>query len=227
MKGRNRFFLWAFLLPFGTTLSHPPAVAAQDEDLRFQALDIRGKVMVYRDETDETVRLHKGQKVDDGDRLTTESGSEAVLRLKGRVYLHLAPHTQVRITRLRVGDRGLQVRLNLLKGRLLCQADQTPTWALEVSCAKLVCRGHGTLFEVSRQKNDVQMVCFQGNVVGSSPKGHAEMAKARQVVRFSSGRFQYRRYLRIREEGDLQEWKDHLRALQHPLHPSSRATAGR
>jgi hypothetical protein len=210
--------LWGAALFF---LLIPAAqIRAQEEELLFQAVDLKGFVQAYRDETEETRRLHLKGTLDDGDRVTTQEG-DAVLRMPGRAYLYLAPHTQVHITRLRMGERGPQIRLNLLKGRMVCQLDEIPQWAFEVSAGSLICRAHGTLFEVSRKKEDVQVVCFEGNVVASS-LGHSQMAKANQVVRFGAGKFRYRRYLRIGEETELSDWHSRLKGIQEaktPVHP--------
>ena len=81
---------------------------ADDSDPRLRVLDCVGQVTAFRDETDETTRLRIDQHVDDGDSITTGPKSEVVLRLKNRVYLHLAQNSRLSISRLRFDEtRGL------------------------------------------------------------------------------------------------------------------------
>jgi hypothetical protein len=209
-------FLTVSLFCFGVISQ----VTAQEEDLVLRAVDLHGHVMVYRDEDDSTTRLHQGQKCDDGDQITTSSKTEVVLRLKGRAYIDLFPYSKISITRLRLGDKGVQLRLNLVKGRVLCQLGPHPPASCEVSTDTVVSRAHGTLFEVYRKKDDMEVVSYEGAVVTNS-RGHVEMAKPRQVMHFTQGRFRYKHYLKMAEESRLEEWKNHLADIQKkpPSHP--------
>ncbi|HEY5038565.1 MAG TPA: FecR family protein [bacterium] len=204
----------------GTIFALTTGAYAQEEDLVLRAVDLRGHVMIYRDEDDSTVRLHQGQKADDGDQITTSSKSEVVLRLKGRAYIDLFPNSKISITRLRLGEKGVQIRLNLVKGRVLCQLGPKPPASCEVSTDTIVSRAHGTLFEVYRKKEEMEVVSYEGAVVTNS-KGHVEMAKPRQVMHFTQGRFRYKHYLKLAEESRLEEWKNHLADIHKkvPNHP--------
>jgi len=192
---------------------------AQEEDLFFKAVDLRGHVMIYRDQDDTTVRFHQGQKADDGDQITTSSKSEVILRLKGRVYLDLFPNSKLTISRLRMGDKGVQLRLNLVKGRVLCQLGPNKPSSCEVSTDKVLSRAHGTLFEVYRKKDDLDVTAYEGAMVTNS-QGHVEMAKPRQVIHFNQGRFRYKHYLKLEQESRLEEWKKRLADLQPKASPS-------
>jgi hypothetical protein len=192
----------------------PPSSRAQEEDTRFLAMDVKGKVMIYRNQQDETGRFHTGQKCDDGDSIQTSSKSEVVLQMKNRGYVYLAPNTKVHISKLRRGDKGLQVRINLVKGRMLCQFEKAPTLPFEMPAGKLLCRAHSNLFEFIRKKEAVQVVCFDGSIVASAG-GKVVMVKSGQLVKFDNGRFRYRiASLRSDVEGHLQAWKDRLKELQ-------------
>ena len=195
-------------------LISPLTVQAQEEDLHYQVVGVRGKPMVYRDENDETTRLRKGQTVDDGDRITTDSHSEVVLRLKGRAYVQIPPGSKIKITRLRVGDnKRLQSRINLISGRVLTQIDPGPPVSFEVTIGKFLCRAHGTLFDVSRKKEEVKVTAFEGSVVATS-QGVVEMAKARQIMKYDHGRFRYKHYLKTEDEGRLEDWKGLLAEIR-------------
>jgi hypothetical protein len=185
-------------------------LGAQEEDLRFQAVEMRGKASIYRDEDDATSRFHKSQKADDGDQVSTGPDSEAVLYLKNRCYLYLSPNTKITISRLRLGDKGVQVHLNLARGRVLGQIGPKPPASFEVTAGSLLCRVHGTLFEMIRKKDEVQATSFEGAVVLNS-HGHVELAKSRQVVKFDGGRFRFRiSHLPMEQEGHLEEWQNLL-----------------
>jgi ferric-dicitrate binding protein FerR (iron transport regulator) len=192
----------------------PPYSRAQEDDTRFQAVDVKGKVLIYRDQQDETGHLRTGQKCDDGDSIQTSSKSDAVLQLKNRGYVYLAPNTKVHISKLRRGDKGLQIRINLAKGRMLCQFEKALTPPFEMPAGKLLCRAHSNLFEFIRKKEMVQAVCFEGSIVASAG-GKVVMVKSGQLVKFDNGRFRYRiSSLRSDVEGHLQAWKDRLKELQ-------------
>jgi ferric-dicitrate binding protein FerR (iron transport regulator) len=190
-----------------------PALA-QEDDTRFLAVEVKGKVMIYRNQQDETGRFRTGQKCDDGDSIQTSSKSEVVLQLKNHGYVYLAPNTKVHISKLRRGDKGLQIRINLVKGRMLCQFEKAQTPPFEMSAGKLLCRAHGNLFEFIRKKEVVQVICFEGSIVASA-RGRVEMIKGQQLVKFDNGKFRYRiASLRSDVEGHLQAWKDRLKELQ-------------
>ena len=209
---RNAYRLnrsWAFFATFLFLITVHP-LRAQEEDLRFQALELQGKVSIYRDEDDATSRFHKSQKADDGDQISTGPDSEAVLYLKNRCYLYLSPNTKITISRLRLGDKGVQVHLNLAWGRILGQIGPKPPASFEVTAGSLLCRVHGTLFEITRKKDEVQATSFEGAVVLNS-HGHVELAKSRQVVKFDGGRFRFRiSHLPMEQEGHLEEWQNLL-----------------
>ncbi len=203
---------------FILSLAFPLAALAQDEDLHYQVVGVRGKPMVYRDQTDETTRLHRGQSVDDGDKITTDRQSEVVLRLKGRAYVQIAPNSKIHITRLRINEnKRLQSRINLISGRVLTQIDPGPPVSFEVTTGKLLARAHGTLFDVTRKKEEVKVTAFEGSVVATS-QGVVEMAKARQIMKYDHGRFRYKHYLKTEDEGRLDDWKGLLAEI-HEKHP--------
>lgn len=211
MKNHTHWLASTLGLILLAVLSGSPALAAEDEDLHYQVVDVKGKATVYRDETDETSRLHKGQSVDDGDKITTDSQSKVVLRLKTRAYVFIAPHTQVKITRLNSGDgRRLQSRFNLISGRILTQISPGPPASFEVSMGKLLCRAHGTVFDVARKKEEVKITAFEGGSVVATAHGAVEMAKPRQILKYDNARFRYKHYLKTEDEGRLEDWKDIL-----------------
>lgn len=205
----SSFLIMAAFLSF-----YPMPVSAQEEDARFLAVDIKGKAMVYRDQMDETTRFRTGQTCDDGDKIATGPKSDVVLRLKNRAYIYISSNTKVIVSKLRTGDKGLQVRLNLIKGRILCQLDKALKPPFEITAGKLLARAHSILFEASRKKDNLQIVCFEGVIVASSG-GHVDMVKSQQLVKFETGRFRYRvASLRADQETHLQEWKDRLKDIQ-------------
>jgi ferric-dicitrate binding protein FerR (iron transport regulator) len=195
----------AFLLVLGLM---PGSSRGQEEELRFRAVEAKGMVTSYHDENDETSRLYQSQTVDDGDKVTTGPDSDAILRLEGKAYLYLAPRTKIRFTRLRMGDKGLQCEINLVTGRMLCQLDQTPTWAFVVSAGGVMCRAHGTLFEFLRKEEALKIVSYEGAVVADF-HGQTKMAQANEVIQLDHGKFRYRNHhLKMDEQGDLQDWQD-------------------
>src|SRR6185369_17768040 len=110
---RFKYSLFTLAL-LGCVFLIPPFTQAtllsEDEDARFQVMDSKGKVKVYRDETESTTRLHQGQYVDDGDKIVTGPKSEVYLRLGGQGVVFLGPNTKLNITRLHWFDsKGLQV----------------------------------------------------------------------------------------------------------------------
>ena len=194
------------------------AASSDEEDLRYKVVDTNGKVTAYRDETDETTRLRIGEFVDEGDTITTGPKSEAVLRLKGRAYAHLAPNTKVHISRLKhIESKSLESRLNLLTGKLVSQLDRTPTFVFEVSVDGVLCRTHGTLFEVTKQNDRDRVLCHEGSVV-ANVHGHVVMAKKGWVVEFVKGIFKSKYHFSVGDEADMEEWQQHLHDIRthHP-----------
>ncbi len=156
----------------------------------------------------------KARRSIDGDKVVTGPDSDAVLRLKGRAYVYLAPRTKIRVTRLRAGDKGLQCEINLVTGRIFCQLDQTPTWSFGVSAGSVLCRAHGTLFEFSRQEEALKIVSYEGSVVANF-HGQTKMAKANEVIQLDHGKFRYRNHhLKLDEQGHLRAWQDLLSKLE-------------
>ncbi len=195
---------------------------AQEGDLQYQVVDVRGRADIYRDETDETSRLHKGQKVNDEDSITTETKSEVVLRLKGKAYLHISQNTKVHITRLQWSEgKGVQCKIHLNKGRVLIQMDKAANPSFEVLAGKILCRGHGKIFEVYKKKDEVRVTAFEGSVVTNS-HGHVEMAKTHQVMKYDSAKFRYKHYLKAEDEGRLEEWTNHLGDIREKHPPTKR-----
>jgi ferric-dicitrate binding protein FerR (iron transport regulator) len=161
--------------------------------------------------------------VDDGDNIFTGAKGQTLLRLAGKAYIYLGPHTKIHITRLRLGDKGLQARLNLITGDLWCQLDQAPkNMTLEVSMKGLTCRCHGTLFEAIRQKNSVRINAFDGPVVTVS-HGQVKMAKTGEVTQYIQDKFRYKHRLKDSDNSRLADWKTRLAGiLAHiPLKKSS------
>ena len=192
-----------------------PVLAADDEDLHYQVVSVQGHPMVYRDETDETSRLHKGQSLDDGDKITTDGQSKVVLRLKTRAYVFIAPHSLVKITRLNWSDnKRLQSRFNLIYGRILTQISPGPHASFEVSMGKLLCRAHGTVFDVARKKEEVKITAFEGGSVVATAHGAVELARPRQILKYDNARFRYKHYLKTEDEGRLEDWKDTLSEIR-------------
>lgn len=213
MKKSYRLF-FAIALTFGLGSKVFPQVQAEDEDLRFHTVEAKGMVTAYHDQNDETSRLYQSQTLDDGDKVVTGPDSDAVLRLKGKVYLYLAPRTKIRITRLRGGDKGFQCEINLVTGRMFCQLDQTPTWSFGVSAGSVLCHAHGTLFEFVRKEEALKIVSYEGAVVADF-HGQTKMTKTNEVIQLDHGKFRYRNHhLRIDEQGDLQAWQVLLSKLE-------------
>jgi len=203
-------------------LSLPKAALAQEEEARFEAVDVQGEATIYRDETNETSRFHLKQFTDEGDRLTTGPHSDVVLKFKGDTYIYLSPNTKVRITRFRSNDGRLQCQINLMSGRLTAQLSETPAFSFEVSTNNLLCRAHGTLFEMFRKKETVYLTSFEGAVVATVPHGQVQMAKSGQVVKFEDGKFRFRHYLRAEQENRLKDWKARLQGiLDKQIQPKS------
>ena len=191
-----------------------PAAWAQEEDLRFQVVDLKGKAFVYRDEDDVTARLHKNQKVDDGDKIFTDPKSEIVLRLKGRAYLRLASNSKIVFSKLRWNDaRGVQLRINLVKGRMLMQLDRVQKPGYEITAGKMLYRVHGTLFDASRKKEVIYLTSYEGVMVANFPN-QTVMVKAGQVMKIENGRFRYKHYLKTEDEARLEEWKKRLSEIR-------------
>jgi ferric-dicitrate binding protein FerR (iron transport regulator) len=183
---------------------------AQEEDLHFNALDVRGNVTAYHDQIEETTRLHKNQVLEDGDWVTTGPESEVTLRLNGGAYVYLPSNSKVHISRLQAGDKGPICQLKLFKGRVLCQLDKAPLSPFEVQIGNILCRAHGTLFEVFQKKSEVHVVSFKGSVVASS-HGVSKIAKGIQLLSFDHGKFRYKTHqLKNEEQGHLKEWKSQL-----------------
>ncbi len=177
-------------------------------------LDCVGNVTVLRDQTEETTRLRADLHVDDGDRIVTGPKSEAVLRLKNRVYLHLAENTRLSISRLRYFEgRGLTFRVTLLSGKLVAQMDQKPDYPFEIYAGDVVCQAHGTLVEVVKQGDQVKVYSHQGAFVTSS-KGRTEIAKKGQVVVYTGGIFKDKYSISTEDEADLTEWREHLHDIR-------------
>lgn len=208
-----KFFF--ILLTFMTIplLLFPKVLSAQEEEAHFEAVDMKGEVTIYRDETNETSRFHLRQFTDEGDRITTGPHSDAVLEFKGGNYIYLSPNTKLRITRFHTNDGRLQCQVNLVSGRLTAQLSGTSAFSFEVSTNNLLCRAHGTLFEVFRKKETVYLTSFEGAVVATVPHGRVQMAKSSQVVKFEDGKFCFRHYLRSEQENRLKDWKDRLQGI--------------
>lgn len=188
-------------------LSSAPSLRAQEEDLAFRALRIKGNVMAYHNENDETARLYASQSVGDGDKVILGRDCEAVLRLKDKVYLYLAPRTKVNFQRLRSGDKGFQCRINLVTGRMLCLLNQPTAGAVEVSAGSVLCREHGSLFEVSRKGEELTVVSFQGAVVAGF-HGKTRMAKDNEVLKINNGKFRnITHHLTQEQQGHLEAWR--------------------
>ena len=204
---------WALCLSLLTTFLSGPA-HADDSDPRLRVLDCVGQVSAFRDETDESTRLYIDQHVDDGDRVTTGTRSEAVLRLKNRAYLHLAENSRLSISRLRFDEgRGLTFRMTLLAGKLVAQMDQTPPYPFEIYAGDVLCRAHGSLVQVVKQGDEVRIYAHEGSFVTSS-KGHTVMAKKGQVAIYEKGVFKEKYYFPTEEEKDMEEWRDHLHDIR-------------
>jgi ferric-dicitrate binding protein FerR (iron transport regulator) len=205
-------FYPSFVLLIFIIFSRPASLHSQEEDPRFRAVQVQGYVAVLRDETEETKRLHEKEKVDDGDTVTTGPKSTVVLRLADRLYVRLGPNSKLHISRLRSGEGGPVCRLNLVTGSMLCQADKIPTWALEASMGPLIARCHGTLFDISRKKDDVLVTSFEGSVVVTA-QGRSRIAKKGEVLNFRKGKFRYTNQLKSADRARLGEWKTRLSTI--------------
>ncbi len=194
---------------FFTLLSTGAHLAwAQDEDLRLHAVWIKGNVMAYHNENDETARLYQSQTVDDGDKVITAAESEAVLKLKGRATIYLGPRTKINLNRLRLGDKGPQCRINLVTGRMLVQLDQVPEWPFEITAESVLCRAHGTLFEIIRVGEELHIVSYEGAIVANF-HGQTKIAKANEVLKLDHGKFRSKNHhLNNEEQGHLTAWQE-------------------
>jgi len=208
----NRSCLLGLVLTL-TLFSKPSgcwAVPIEEDDSRLTVWWVSGPVTAYHDERDETARLRIAESVDDGDNVLTGAKGEALLRLPGKAYIFLGPHTKIHISRLRSEDKNLQVRLNLLTGDLWCQLDQAPqNMTFEISMQSLICRCHGTLFEAIRQKNAVRLNAFNGPVVTVS-RGQVKIAKTGEVTQYIQDKFSYKHRLKNSDDDLLDQWKTHL-----------------
>jgi hypothetical protein len=194
------------------------AAVTEEDDSRFHVLWTSGPVTAYHDERDETAPLRMGQSVDDGDNISTGTKSEAFLSLPGKATVYLGPHTKIHISRLRSGDKNLQVRLNLLTGDLWCQLEQVPqNMIFEASMQGLICRCHGTLFEALRQKDAVRITAFEGSVV-TVAHAQVKMAKTGEVTQYIQDKFRYKHRLKISDETRLEQWKAHLADILAKTH---------
>lgn len=179
----------------------------QEDDLRFHAVWVKGNVMAYHNENDETARLYTSQTTDDGDKVTTAADSEVVLRVNKKLYLYLAPHTRIHITRLSDVTKGLECQVNLVTGRMLCQTDYPPEPPFEVSAGSVVCREHGTLFEMMRNGDQLTVVSYEGAVVADF-HGKTKIAKAGEILKLDHGKFQNKtHHFSKDEQNHLQTWQ--------------------
>ncbi|SRR5579871_2029154 len=184
-----------------------PAISRSQEDLTFRAVKVKGNVTAYHNENDETARLYTNQTVDDGDKITTASDSEVVLRLKQKTYLYLAPRTKIIIHKLRQGDKGLECQVNLVTGRMLGQLEDLPQSAFEVTAGNLLFREHGTLFEISRNVDELTAVSYTGAMVVNF-HGKTKMAKDNEVLKLDHGKFRNKtHHLTADQQGHLQAWQ--------------------
>jgi len=196
------------------------AATPEGDENRFQVLWAGGPVTAYHDERDETAPLRIFDWVDDGDNISTGAKSQALLRLPNKAYIYLGSHTKIHISRLRSGDKGLQIRLNLLTGTLWCQLDEAPRgMTFEASMRSLVCRCHGTLFEAVRQKNAVRINAYNGPVVTVS-HGQVKIAKTGEITQYIDGKFAYKHRLQSSDDDRLDWWKAHLADIlaKTPVH---------
>lgn len=189
------------------------AAPVEEDDTRFCAMALSGSVTVYHDELDETVRMKVKDYADDGDNLFTSAKSNVLLRLPGKGYVYLGPHTNVHISRLRATDKGLQVRLNLLTGTLWCQLDQAPRYPFEISAKSLIVRCHGTLVQVERQSDAVRITTFDGPAVTVS-HARVKLAKSGEVMQYIKGQFRYKHRLKASDEEHLTQWQAYLNQMK-------------
>jgi len=194
----------------------PLPLRADDDDLRFEVLDVVGRVTTFGDKIATKYRLKRGHKVDEGDRLTTGPKGEVVLALKGKAHLHLGPNTQVRISRLDIPEFKARCQVNLVTGRIFVKLDPKSSPQFSVSAGEVLCRAHGTLFEVSRRKDLLWVASHEGSVT-ANVKTRPWIANGGQVLKFEKGRFRYKRHnLELGEKERLSEFKDHLEGLKSP-----------
>lgn len=187
-----------------------PVFSWPQEDMAFRAVKVKGNVTAYHNENDETARLYTNQTVDDGDKVTTASDSEVVLRLKQKTYLYLAPRTKIILRKLRQGDKGLECQINLVTGRMLGQLDDLPQDAFEVTAGSLLFREHGTLFEISRNADELTAVSYTGAMVVNF-HGKTKMAKDNEVLKMDHGKFRNKtHHLTGDQQGHLRAWQDLL-----------------
>jgi ferric-dicitrate binding protein FerR (iron transport regulator) len=197
-------------------LAGPSPVLADDDALRFEVVDVQGRATAFGDKVAAKYRLKKGHKVDEGDRVTTGPKSEAVLVLKGKAYLHLGPNSQVRVSRLDVPEFKARCQINLVSGRVFVKLDPKSAPNFLVSSGDVLCRAHGTLFEISRRKSLLWIVSHEGSVT-ANVKARPWIAKAGQVLKFDGNRFRYKRHnLEAGEKERLAEFQAHLEALKSP-----------
>jgi ferric-dicitrate binding protein FerR (iron transport regulator) len=200
----------------GTLFVPFPGLRADDDDLRFEVQDVVGRVTAYGDKIATKYRLKRGHKVDEGDRLTTGPKGEAVLALKGKAHLHLGPNTQVRISRLDIPEFKARCQINLVTGRVFVRLDAKSSPQFLISAGEVLCRAHGTLFEVSRRKDLLWIVSHEGSVT-ANVKTRPWIANDGQVLKFERGRFRYKRHnLEMGEKERLAEFKGHLEGLKSP-----------
>lgn len=184
-----------------------PGFSWSQEDVAFRAVKVKGNATAYHNENDETARLYTNQTVDDGDKVTTASNGEVVLRIKDKAFLYLAPRTKIILRRLRQGDKGLECQVNLVTGRMLCQLEETPQGAFEVTAGSVLFREHGTLFEISRKVDDLTAVSFNGAMVANF-HGKTKMAKDNEVLQLDHGKFRNKtHHLTKDQQGHLQAWQ--------------------
>lgn len=206
MKTTKRFYktILVLALVFGTA-----GLSSAQEDVAFRAVRVKGDVTAYHNENDETARLYTSQSVDDGDKVTTASDSEVVLRIKDKAYVYLAPRTKIIVRKLRQGDKGLECQVNLVTGRILCQLDQAPS-AFEVTAGNVLFREHGILFEISRMVDELTAVSFQGAMVANF-HGKTKMAKDNEVLKLDHGKFRNKtHHLTSDQQNHLRAWEDLL-----------------
>lgn len=205
MKTNPIPLIFPLIFFFAFSIAH---ISWSQEDILFHAVRVKGNIMAYHDENDETARLYTNQTVDDGDRVTAAADSEVVLRLDQKVYVYLAPHTRIHIIRLRQGDKGMECKINLVTGRMLCQLEQNLDPPFTVSAGGVYCHEHGSLFEVIRKQDDLTVVSFQGAVVADF-HGTTKMAKTEEVLTLSHGKFRNKtHHLSAEEKAHLKAWED-------------------
>ncbi len=189
------------------------AAALEEDETRFRVVALSGSVTAYHDERDETVRVKVKDQVDDGDNVSTGAKSDILLRLPGKGYVYLGPHTAIHISRLRAGDKGLQVRLNLLTGTLWCRMDQAPRYPFEISAKSLIARCHGTLVKAERQKDAVRVTAFDGPIVMVA-HAKVKMAKTGEVMQYIQDQFRYKHRLKASDNERLIQWQAHFIEMQ-------------